>query len=276
MSDPIATRHVAAVQFVRDACRFALDSFSARDFKVTAKDDASPVTKTDRRAERMLRDAIAAEFPQDAILGEEFGETPGSSGYRWVLDPIDGTRPFIHGAPLWGTLAAVLHEDRPVLGVCGVPGGELFELYHGRQSGEAGYVGGVFNSKGYPARKFPTEAPRAAKLSEATVLYTQIDLFERLPLRKLLDTLVERCRLVRGWGDCWGHMAVADGRADLMIDPQMNLWDAAALLPIVEASGACYRTLTNECRIDQPSGISLTPQLENEFFTLVSECGLTS
>ena len=278
MSDPISDRHVAAVEFVRDACRYAHEAFVRRGFRVDFKDDASPVTKIDRKAEGTLRTAIQAEFPGDAVIGEEFGESAPSgeaSGFTWVLDPIDGTRPFVHGAPLWGTLAGVLDADRkPVAGVCGVPGGELVELYHGKRSGD-GFSGGVFTHKAYPARTFPREVGRAATLSEATVLYTQLDLFDSAPLRTLLDRLVGRCKLVRGWGDCWGHMAVADGRADLMIDPQMNLWDAAALLPIVEASGAAYRSLKNEATVEGPGGVSLAPGLAAEFFALAAECGVT-
>ena len=270
--DPIKARHVAAVDFARDATQFAVESFRARDFKVSVKDDASPVTKTDRKAERMLRDAIAAEFPDDAVLGEEFGETPGTSGYRWVLDPIDGTRPFIHGAALWGTLVGVLEGDRPVVGVCGTPAGELYELYHGRAEA-GGYVGGVFNHRSYARTKFPVEHERPATLGDATVLYTQLDLFDTPGQRRLLDALVGRCRLVRGWGDCWGHMAVADGRADVMLDTKMNLWDAAALLPIVEASGCRFRDLSGQARVDGGSAVSLAPTLEDEFFALVRECG---
>ena len=288
MSDPISDRHVAAVDFVRDTCRFAVEAFRRREFRVDFKDDASPVTKIDRKAERMLRDLINAEFPGDTVIGEEFGESgpvnnAEPSGFTWALDPIDGTRPFIHGVATWGTLAGVLRttesgDREPVVGVCGVPANDLLELYHGKLAGDgsadAVFTGGVFTHKAYPARTFPREVPRAATLSEATVLYTQLDLFNTPPLRALLDALVAKCRLVRGWGDCGGHMAVADGRADLMVDPEMSLWDAAALLPIVEASGAAFRTLAGQRRVDGGTAVSMSPALEAEFAALVTECGV--
>ena len=288
MPDPVSERHVAAVEFVRDACRFAHEAFLRQEFRVDFKDDASPVTKVDRRAERLLRDAIEAEFPGDRILGEEFGESGpagghADTGYQWVLDPIDGTRPFIHGVAAWGTLAGVLRAGhggppQPVVGVCGLPVGGRVELYHGKhvETPDAGrpYVGGVFGDQMAAARSLPPDRPRADSLSEATVLYTQLDLFDTPPLRALLDALVAKCRLVRGWGDCFGHMAVADGRADLMIDPKMNLWDAAALLPIVEASGAQFRTLGGECRVDGGSAVSVSPAVAEEFFSLVTRVGL--
>ena len=121
MSADLRNRLELALASAREAGRSTLEYFRSADLSVELKRDDSPVTIADRQAEKLLRERIAARFPDDAVLGEEFGEAPGTSGFRWILDPIDGTKSFIHGVPLYGTLVGVEHQGRPVLGVIYMP-----------------------------------------------------------------------------------------------------------------------------------------------------------
>lgn len=271
----VSARHEAAVRFVREIAPSLCDAYLNLDFSVDWKGDASPVTEFDRGTERRLRDLIACEFPHDAILGEEFDEVAGTSGYRWIIDPIDGTRPFIHGVPLFGSLVAVESLGNPVVGVCALPGANR-RIYHARWDGEGsgcdGYAGAISNWDGEQVAAFPVKRGSITSLAEATVCYTQLDLWTGPGEDRLLQELVSRCKLVRGWGDCFGHMLVATGSVEVMIDTKMSLWDAAALQPIVEASGAAFFDLSGERRIDGGSAISCHPQLKDELLDLIRSC----
>lgn len=274
----IRTRHEAALRFVRDIAPTLHDAFLNRDFAVDWKGDASPVTEIDRGTEQRLRDLILEEFPHDAILGEEFDDHPGTSGYRWILDPIDGTRPFIHGVPIFGSLVGIDSLDTPVVGVCAVPGASR-QIFHGYLDGDGSgadaYTGGVIHWDGEQGGSFPIQRGSVTSLADATVCYTQLDLWTGPGEDRLLKELVSRCKLVRGWGDCFGHMLVASGSVEIMIDTQMSLWDAAALQPIVEASGAAFFSLEGERRIDAGSAISCHPALKEELLALIAECRST-
>ncbi|MEX0675733.1 MAG: histidinol-phosphatase [Pirellulales bacterium] len=224
----VTGRFELALAAAREAGRLTLAYFRSETLAVEQKDDASPVTVADRQAEEFLRHRIAIEFPDDAILGEELGEQPGKSGYRWILDPIDGTKSFVRGVPLFGTLVGVEHQKRSVIGVIFLPA--LDECVYAATGRGAWYVRGE-------------QAPRAArvsscaKLSEALVSTSEM----RYPTERrqqAIGRLVQASRVNRTWGDCYGYMLVATGRADVMIDPVMALWDAAALQPIlIEAGG---------------------------------------
>ena len=272
LSDPHASRSEAAVAFVRKVLPQIHRAFAERNWAVEFKADKSPVTEIDRDVERRLRELIVDRFPDDAILGEEGDDRSGTTGYRWILDPIDGTRPFVHGVPLFGTLAAVEYRgpesDRamPVVGVCATGVGESARIHEASQQfGE--WVGGVYRANGKRAPE-SLQAGECDALKQATVCYTQLDLFDDAFQRRLLELLVKRCRLVRGWGDCYGHMLVATGKADVMIDTQMSLWDAAALEPIAKAAGVLFMDLDGVERHDGGSAISCVPALAGELLDL--------
>ncbi len=223
----LTDRYELAQEAAREAGRLTLEYFRRDDLAVELKSDRSPVTVADRRAEELLRARIAERFPQDAILGEEFGEQPGTSGYRWILDPIDGTKSFVHGVPLYGTLVAVEHGGRSVIGAIYAPA--LDE--------------GVFAAVGQGTWHVSQgEAPRRArvstcdKLSEALLLTSELR-FPTPERQRALAQLVDASRINRTWGDCYGYLLVATGRAEVMLDPAMALWDAAALQPVLEEAG---------------------------------------
>jgi histidinol-phosphatase len=221
-----------AVQIAREAGDGTLRYFRRTDLAVERKTDSSPVTVADRSAEELLRQRIAQQFPEDAILGEELGEKAGRSGFQWVLDPIDGTKSFIHGVPLYTTLVAVLEQDEPRIGVIHAPA--LGETVYAAKGSGCWYICGSA-TKPQAAR-----VSTVATLSEALLLTSEVEGFRLRGGGDATDTfmLLQRtARVVRTWGDGYGYLMVATGRAEVMIDPIMNLWDAAPLLPIIEEAG---------------------------------------
>jgi histidinol phosphatase-like enzyme (inositol monophosphatase family) len=232
-STPAEQRLQLAVKAARAAGAETLRWFRQTTLPVERKGDGSPVTAADRAAESLLREQISAAFPDDAILGEEFGEKSGTSPYRWVLDPIDGTKSFISGVPLYTTLVAVMEGDRPLLGVIYAPGTDEI----------------VFASAGEPTcyslggmAPAPAHVSEAERLADATFVTTEIAAFDRVNPggRSVYGQLEKACRLTRTWGDAYGYLLVATGRADVMIDPVVNLWDAAALQPVIEGAGGHF------------------------------------
>lgn len=219
-----------ALAAAREAGDITLKYFRQDNYAVEWKHDRSPVTVADRAAEQHLRDRIAAVFPGDAILGEELPDRPGDSGFRWILDPIDGTKSFISGVPLYGTLIGVEFDGRSVVGVIHVPALD-----------ETAYAGGagawLVRGGGAPT---PARVSRTARLSEALFCTSEVKTFTKSGRREAFDELDRASRLTRTWGDCYGYLLLAGGRADVMVDPRMNVWDCAALAPIIEAAGGTF------------------------------------
>ena len=237
MPSPLTTRLNLAVSAAKKAGDFTLQYFMKDNFHVELKSDRSPVTVADRGAETLLRELISEAFPDDAILGEELPSRDGNSGFRWILDPIDGTKSFIHGVPLYGTLIAVEHEGRSVLGVIRVPAtGECVYAARGE---------GAFYTQGESA-PVPARVSACEKLEDALVMTSSEKMLHRVGLYGGWRPLMEKCRLARNWGDCYGYMLVATGRAEVMLDPVMNLWDIAALVPIITEAGGTFTDLRGD------------------------------
>ena len=193
---------------------------------VETKGDGSPVTIADRAAEKVARDWIRARFPDDGILGEEFGLEKPEAPRRWVLDPIDGTRSFIHGVALWGTLVAIVEGETVLAGaVYAPPTRELVAAARGR--------GAWFNG----AR---THVSTTESLAQATLLCTDSRFPGRPQRQSRWERLASASRIVRTWGDCYGYLLLATGRAEIMVDDQMNPWDAAAVQVVVEEAGGHF------------------------------------
>ncbi len=194
---------------------------------VELKADGTPVTEADRRAEAAMRELFARETPGFGVLGEEMGESAGDGRWRWVIDPIDGTKSFIHHAPLFGTLVALEREGEPVVGVvaCHAVG----------ETAWASRGGGAFLN-GERARVSET-----ASLGEATALTTSAaSLWRRTP--EGFARLAREAGLLRSWGDCYGYLAVATGRAEAMIDPIVNPWDIAPMPVLLAEAGGRLTT----------------------------------
>ena len=194
---------------------------------VELKADGTPVTEADRRAEEAMRELFARETPAFGVLGEEHVESPGDGRHRWVIDPIDGTKSYIHRVPLFGTLVALEREGEPVVGVvaCHAVG----------ETAWASRGGGAFLN-GEPARVSETPS-----LAGGTVLTTSsVSLHRRSP--EGFARLGREVGLVRSWGDCYGYLAVIAGRAEAMIDPVVNPWDIAPFAVLLEEAGGRLTT----------------------------------
>ena len=224
-------RLALAVEAAKEAGRITLEYFRRDDLNVELKCDDTPVTAADRRVEEHLRRRIAAAFPNDGILGEELAEQPGASGFRWILDPIDGTKSFIHGVPLYSTLIGVECEGQSVLGVIRIPATD--ECVYAARGLGAWYV-----RADQPPR--PTRVSVQRSLANSLFLTSEVLSFDKSGRRAAFDRLQTAARLTRTWGDGYGYMMVATGRADLMVDPMMALWDAAAMPPILEEAGGTF------------------------------------
>lgn len=250
----------AAIEIARIGGEHTLNYFK-KDIHIISKDDDTPVTIADRETEQILRKEILSRYPDHGIVGEEFGTTNEGSNVTWVLDPIDGTKSFIHGVPFYTTLIGVLMDNEPVVGIIYAPA--LDELC------AAGIgLGATFNGE-------PCHVSETKELSEATFLVTEIDRFRQMGQQELFQELLDRTRLHRTWGDAYGHMMVATGRADLMYDPELNIWDAAALLPVVQEAGGVFSDVSGEQTIHSGNGYStnefLYPELKKIFEEYISE-----
>jgi histidinol-phosphatase len=190
------------------------------------KPDDSPVTEADRAAERIARRLIGTRYPADAILGEEEGETHSGADRRWILDPIDGTRTFVRGVPLFGVLIALEHDADAVLGVMHFPA--LDETVCAARG-----LGCWWNGR----RALVSDE---TKLAHALVVTTDIENIEGEQRAGGWNALRRAAGLCRTWGDCYGYALVATGRAEAMMDPVLSLWDAAALSPIIEEAGGVF------------------------------------
>ncbi|NTV98893.1 MAG: histidinol-phosphatase [Chlorobiaceae bacterium] len=216
-----------AIELAEEAGRLTLDYFSRRSIEVFRKRDASPVTEADRKAEELIRASIHKRFPGDGLFGEEFDERPSTNSRRWIIDPIDGTKAFIHGVPLYGVLIALEEESEIRLGVVHFPA--LGELYYAER-GCGAFLDGS-----------PIGVSSVFDRVNATVLFTEKEYLLDPPSPHPVDLLRTEAGLVRGWGDCYGHMLVASGRAEVAVDKVMSPWDCAALIPVVtEAGGLCF------------------------------------
>ena len=214
-----------ATEAARQAGQITLQYFRT-NVEVDRKADDSPVTIADRTAERKLEELIHSRYPDDAIIGEEYGDRLGKSGRSWIVDPIDGTKSFVHGVPLYGVLIGVEIEGETVVGVINLPA--LDEMICAAKG-----LGCTLNGQ-------PTRVSQVEDLGESLLCATDFESFDENGKGDAYRNLRREVRLTRGWGDCYGHVLVATGRAEIMLDPIMNVWDCAALLPIVEEAGGVY------------------------------------
>jgi len=219
------------------------------------KGDGTPVTEADRAAETLLRDRIGGRFPDHGILGEEFGETNPGATVRWILDPIDGTRSFVRGVPLYGVLIGIEVEGIPSVGVAHFPA-------LGETVGAALGHGCIWNGR-------RTRVSTIGSLSDAAALTTDPRELLEGPPAEGWEKLVRECSLARTWGDCYGHILVATGRAEIMIDPILCPWDAAPFVPILTEAGGRFTDLQGKARFDGDSGVSTNGLLHEKVLNLL-------
>ncbi|MGQ0825039.1 MAG: inositol monophosphatase family protein [Actinomycetota bacterium] len=238
-----------ALELADIADGIAMARFRAHDLRVSTKPDLTPVSEADEAVERAVRDRLAG-LAGHAVVGEEFGATtPGDSEYRWIVDPIDGTKNYVRGVPIWATLAGLEHRGELVVGVVSAP------ALHTRwwaARGQGAYRNGE-----------TIHVSSVARLDDAHVSFawdTDARVGEHAIGARLLQ-LSHRCWRTRGIGDFWQHMLVAEGAFDIAIDPVVSLWDIAAIVPILEEAGGMWSTTDGHNDIDGTSFVSTNGRL---------------
>lgn len=221
------------------------------------KGDGSPVTIADREAEAMIRARIAERYPDHGVLGEEFGETNAGAPVRWILDPIDATRSFMRGVPLYGVLIGVEVEGVATVGVCHFP--PLRETV-------AAATGLGCRWNGSPCGVSPV-----TRLEDALVLTTDPVMLGTVGKDPGWPRLQAKAGMVRTWGDCYGHALVATGRAEVMVDPIMNVWDCAPFLPILNEAGGRFTDRGGVATIHGGSAVSSNGVLHEEVLALLAD-----
>jgi len=228
-----------------------------RDVAVDAKADATPVTAADRGAEAAMRREIERRYPEHGIVGEEYGEKEGRA-YRWILDPIDGTKAFISNCFLFGTLIALERDDgagfAPILGAIAHPSAGVALIGH---RGETRLYAADGSER--PARVRGCE-----RIEDATVLATTHWQTGEQPGGQGIAAVVRRARLYRTWGDCFGYFALATGGADVMLDPTLAYWDVAAIVPVVEGAGGRVSSWSGGDPLAEPSLVATAGPLHDE------------
>lgn len=256
----IETRLEWAVKIAQEAGTLTLEHFGEPDLAIDRKADDSPVTVADRRAEEHLRRRIAESFPEDAIHGEEYDDRPGQSDFRWIVDPIDGTKSFIHGVPLYATLVAVECEGRSVAGVIRLPAlGETLSAAVGQGAWHV-------RDGAAPRRAKVSDCPR---LAEGLFLTSEVATFDRVGRREVHDRLQSAARLSRSWGDAYGYFLVATGRAEVMVDPVVEVWDVGPLPPILTEAGGTFTDWEGRPKTDSGQGVATNGRVYDEVMRLL-------
>ena len=233
----LSGRMELAARIAQEAGEFALGFFQRPDLEIITKADDSPVTIADRNAELLLRERIGAAYPQDGILGEEHAEKAGTSGYRWILDPIDGTRAFAKGIPSWATLVGVEREGRSVAGAaCAAAVGETVWAGTGLGAWWKPMRAGVMKAR-------VSTTARLAQATIDTLWPTTYRKYDRLPLHGKLAGAVTR---MRTWSDAYSFMLTATGRIDAAVDWGVKVWDIAPFPVIMEEAGGKFTDWTGK------------------------------
>ena len=221
-----------AISLAEAADAITLDRFQAQDLNVATKPDLTPVSDADLAVEKTLRGIIERERPDDDILGEEYGGTPAATGRQWVIDPIDGTKSFVRGVPIWATLIALCDGHTPVLGVVSAPA--LSRRWWATDGG-----GAFLNGS-------PLHVSKVSTLADASLGFSSLSGWADRGLRKKFVDLTDAVWRIRGYGDFWSYCLVAEGAIDIATEPEVNLWDLAALDILVREAGGTFTSLDGE------------------------------
>ncbi|HVO72806.1 MAG TPA: histidinol-phosphatase [Ignavibacteriaceae bacterium] len=232
-----------------------IKNYFRSELQIETKQDHSPVTLADKKSEEAMRELIMKEFPEHGILGEEFGMHNPDAEYKWVLDPIDGTKSFISGTPLFGTLIALLKNGEPQLGAINLPA--LNEFLIGDNSIAE------LNDKKVMVRN-------CSSISSAVLLTTDIVDIEKYHNTKKFNSLIKEVKLFRTWGDCYGYYLVASGFADIMIDPIVSPWDSMALIPVIRGAGGIITDYQGNDPVKGKSIIASSPPIHKEIIELLN------
>ncbi len=248
-------RYEMAIDLAQQAGKFALQYYG-QGVAVEWKADESPVTLADRGAEQMLRTAIASTFPADGFLGEEFGDTPGTSGYRWIIDPIDGTRSFVRGMPIWATLVGLEFNGELIAGVAHAP---ALGQTHRALKGDGAYC---------DDRRIRVSDITA--IGKSHVYYSSISWFKKAKRDKQFLNLVDLTERQRGVGDYYSFMLVAQGSGEICIEHGVHAWDIAALAPIIEEAGGKITTWDGTFDLNRPDVLATNGLVHAETLRIIN------
>lgn len=226
-----------ALELADAADAITLDRFEASDLKVKSKPDMTPVSDADVAVEEVLRERLAEARPGDSIVGEEFGGETVFEGRQWVIDPIDGTKNFVRGVPVWATLISLLVDGQPVLGVVSAPA--LARRWYAAKGSGAWRT---FN-KGSLKR---LEVSHVGELADASLAMSSLEGWKARGLQENFIALTERTWRLRGYGDFFGYCLVAEGAVDIAAEPEVSVWDLAALSVLVTEAGGTFSSLSGE------------------------------
>jgi histidinol phosphatase-like enzyme (inositol monophosphatase family) len=259
MPDPPPTLEIEELTEFAESLARAAGAVTLRYFgtgvEPEVKADGTPVTVADREAESLLRDRIHERYPDHGILGEEFGEDRPDAPVRWILDPIDGTKSFVHGVPLYGVLIGVEIDGEPAVGVAHLPA-----LQETVSAGRG--IGCRWNG-------VRANVSHVDHIEDALVLITGVESAERQGIGPGWRALAEKAAFARTWGDCYGHVLVATGRAEIMVDPILSAWDASPFLPILTEAGGQFTDLNGVPTIHGGSAVASNGILHGDVLGLL-------
>ena len=249
------TRYDLAIDLGRRAGMLAKGYYDST-FEVEWKADASPVTVADKNAESLIRDEVKKHFPGDGFLGEEFGNEESRTGFRWVIDPIDGTRSFVRHIPIWATLIGLEYKGEQIGGVAYIP---CWDTMYRALRGDGAYC---------DARKI--HVSKTDKLSDAFLCYSSVGWFRKAGREHTFMELAAKTQRQRGYGDFYGFVLVAEGAMDMMVEHGVHPWDVAATKPIVEEAGGKFTDWSNVPTIHKPDVLASNGVLHAEVLAILN------
>jgi histidinol-phosphatase len=262
-ADDLALAHVLA----DTADAISVARFRALDLHVSAKPDLTPVSDADMAVEKALRATLARTRPRDAVLGEEYGATAAAAGSgqrRWVIDPIDGTKNYVRGVPVWATLIALMDGDDPVVGLVSAPA-------LGRRWWAATGLGAYAGRHQSAATQIHVSG--VSQVSDASFCYSSLMSWEEFGRLDAMLDIMRRSWRTRAYGDFYGYMLLAEGAVDVMVEPELSLWDVAALIPIVTEAGGVFTDLAGRSGPGGGSAIATNGKLQDEIFARLGAGG---
>ncbi|UQX11711.1 histidinol-phosphatase [Candidatus Mycobacterium methanotrophicum] len=250
-----------ALALADQADAVTLARFGALDLQVDTKPDLTPVTDADRAVETGLRETLARVRPDDSILGEEFGGSTSLAGRQWIIDPIDGTKNFVRGVPVWASLIALFDDGVPCVGVISAP---ALQRRWWAASG-AGAFAALGNT---PARRLSVSS--VAQLNSASLSFSSLSGWAELGLRERFVELTDAVWRVRAYGDFWSYCLLAEGAVDIAAEPEVSVWDLAALDILVHEAGGTFTSLDGTAGPHGGSAIATNGLLHNEILSRLS------
>lgn len=261
-ADDLTLAH--ALADIADA--ITLERFRASDLVVETKPDLTPVSEADRLVEQRMREHLGRERPADAVVGEEYGASDGASdgagSRRWIVDPIDGTKNYVRGIPVWGTLIALEEAGVVTVGVVAAP------ALHRRWWAARGH--GAFLDDGLPGAPRHLQVSAVGALADAQLSFSGLDAYQGVGRLETLLELGDRCWRSRGFGDFLSYMLVAEGVLDVGLDPEASLWDLAAMQILVEEAGGRFTDWSGEPRADGGSAVATNGRLHAEVLAILA------